>query len=473
MTESAKMNANCTSAVLRAAMAFGCFLGIMYLLMFENALFISSLSWEGPAPLFHECAYVSALLCAAIGARVLAVRRDNNKPPTQWFPCIICAAMLLAAWGIDALTLALPSLSIMGGCLCWLLLGASAPPLLYSGIKPFEEIPNRLVPVALGAAALLGSVVYYSCNVMGSHGALLLLSTLSFAGAALASLPLPVPADKGGVAACRSKLRYPLQFKIALVLYAMTFGMMAPQTFRFYDPYWTAISTIALALPALAAVLVALRWGNVVETIRDGKLQRVIAALVIAGFLPLAIFGPAAIEPCCTLIVCAFSLFSIVDFSSRVMMRASCVEESRILAMHHQSYTMGGIGLGFLLGWLVPFENGNPNLVAGICLTMTLVLIILVAVIPPPDVLMPKDEDEEAPRGRPWEDACSVVAKDHGLTPRETEILLLLSKRASTKMIQDKLVISPHTVESHVHNIYRKLGVNSRDEVVALVEAAR
>lgn len=46
-----------------------------------------------------------------------------------------------------------------------------------------------------------------------------------------------------------------------------------------------------------------------------------------------------------------------------------------------------------------------------------------------------------------------------------------MARRESTRSMQEKLVISPHTVESHVHNIYRKIGIGSRDEVAATVEA--
>ncbi|MDW7692355.1 response regulator transcription factor [Flammeovirgaceae bacterium SG7u.111] len=48
------------------------------------------------------------------------------------------------------------------------------------------------------------------------------------------------------------------------------------------------------------------------------------------------------------------------------------------------------------------------------------------------------------------------------LTPRETEVLELLSKGKSYTVIADELFIHKETVKSHIKNIYHKLQVNSK-----------
>ena len=53
------------------------------------------------------------------------------------------------------------------------------------------------------------------------------------------------------------------------------------------------------------------------------------------------------------------------------------------------------------------------------------------------------------------------------LTERETEILNLLVKGNSYKMIADKCSISIDTVRSHIKKIYDKLHVHSQTEAVA------
>lgn len=53
------------------------------------------------------------------------------------------------------------------------------------------------------------------------------------------------------------------------------------------------------------------------------------------------------------------------------------------------------------------------------------------------------------------------------LTPKEKEVLLLLTKGLSYKMISGELHISYHTVNTHVKKIYEKLQVHSVTEAIA------
>lgn len=56
---------------------------------------------------------------------------------------------------------------------------------------------------------------------------------------------------------------------------------------------------------------------------------------------------------------------------------------------------------------------------------------------------------------------------DSGLTMREQEIVVGLVDGLSYKMIADRMDISIDTVRAHIRNIYRKLHVNSKAEVIA------
>lgn len=52
------------------------------------------------------------------------------------------------------------------------------------------------------------------------------------------------------------------------------------------------------------------------------------------------------------------------------------------------------------------------------------------------------------------------------LTPREVEVLRLLSEGMDNNTIARQLVLTTRTVQNHVSNIYGKLGINSRAEAV-------
>jgi len=48
------------------------------------------------------------------------------------------------------------------------------------------------------------------------------------------------------------------------------------------------------------------------------------------------------------------------------------------------------------------------------------------------------------------------------LTPREIEIITMIGQGSSNSMIADQLFISPHTVKTHIYNIFKKIKVPNR-----------
>lgn len=67
--------------------------------------------------------------------------------------------------------------------------------------------------------------------------------------------------------------------------------------------------------------------------------------------------------------------------------------------------------------------------------------------------------------------ACETVAREHGLTPREQELLTLLARGRNNQYIQDELTLTRNTVKTYIKRIYGKLGVHSQQELIDLVEA--
>lgn len=64
---------------------------------------------------------------------------------------------------------------------------------------------------------------------------------------------------------------------------------------------------------------------------------------------------------------------------------------------------------------------------------------------------------------------CAALASRHSLTPRESEVLRLLAAGNSQRKIADVLVVSLSSAQTYSKNVYRKLGVHSRQEVIDLV----
>ncbi len=64
--------------------------------------------------------------------------------------------------------------------------------------------------------------------------------------------------------------------------------------------------------------------------------------------------------------------------------------------------------------------------------------------------------------------AAATLAVLDGLTARELEVFEIAARGADKNRLGEMLMISPATARTHVANIFKKLGINSRSELIAL-----
>ncbi len=72
--------------------------------------------------------------------------------------------------------------------------------------------------------------------------------------------------------------------------------------------------------------------------------------------------------------------------------------------------------------------------------------------------------------GRSSEEALLTIAVDSLLTPRETEVFLLLALGRNKRTISRDLVLSENTVKTHIAKIYQKIDVHSQQELIDVIE---
>ena len=138
----------------------------------------------------------------------------------------------------------------------------------------------------------------------------------------------------------------------------------------------------------------------------------------------------------------------IFGFFSGVLITALMLAENRLLGVPHSSEIYGllvavvFVAVGILLGRTLV---GRKATVA-------------------PDVAM----TAKGPF-RPDEERLAELK----ITPRELEILKLISEGLSTREIADKLCVSESTVKTHSNRLFDKLGAKRRTQAVQLGKAAR
>lgn len=72
----------------------------------------------------------------------------------------------------------------------------------------------------------------------------------------------------------------------------------------------------------------------------------------------------------------------------------------------------------------------------------------------------------------PFKARCQTVAREYQLSPRETEIAMLIAQGRDSAHIEKKLFLSRSTVQTHRMHLYQKLGIHNRQELLDIVEAA-
>ena len=91
------------------------------------------------------------------------------------------------------------------------------------------------------------------------------------------------------------------------------------------------------------------------------------------------------------------------------------------------------------------------------------------------------DFEHDAPNAvlvvlRPTESESEIrvqaFAESHSLSPREQEVLHLVSRGLTTAAMAEELGISPHTVRDHLKHLYHKTGTKGRSELLGLISRA-
>lgn len=84
-----------------------------------------------------------------------------------------------------------------------------------------------------------------------------------------------------------------------------------------------------------------------------------------------------------------------------------------------------------------------------------------------------KDESKANPVASYYQnlpDTCATLAEQFGLTRREEEVLLLLAQRKTVPDVERELFISNSTAKTHCKNIYRKLDIHKREELLIMLQ---
>lgn len=90
-----------------------------------------------------------------------------------------------------------------------------------------------------------------------------------------------------------------------------------------------------------------------------------------------------------------------------------------------------------------------------------------------PEAGFENDGSPNAGRKGMWMMRCNALGDACGLSERQKEVLVLIAQGRSAKYVEQELSISLSTAQTHIRNIYRKVGVHSRQELLDEIEETK
>lgn len=383
------------------------------------------------------------------------------------------AGIVLALTSCLRALVALPALIVVID----VVMGLSSGYLLLVWMVAICSLPARRIVATMLGALVMSGVVIGLTRVLPTTGILMTISTAAFVPG-LMFLLLDEKTGSIGLDGGFSRdqiLAFPWFTVIVIVVIefigTLMYGVLEHLRFGAAAPVDRILFGLATLACIITTVFLILRTGSWTATVWIPAF-----ALLVTGILAASMMGATDTARSMALVMaimfsCHFlrwiTLPAIVSHY-QVPRVVTC----SILLIITNSFLTSQLGIA--LTYVIP--DGLRTL-QGITCFMAIVLVIVFAIavvvgrlIPHDTIAIVQAREEQAVDGHDQPDPAvafaHALASEYGLTPREREIAVMTSRGYSSTYIAEKLVISSSTVRFHQRNIYTKLGIHSRQELI-------
>lgn len=344
--------------------------------------------------------------------------------------------------------------------MAWVTVFSAAAEMAYLAIG---EAGGDMAPAWRAALALLLLVV--GCGALGMPDLTVPRPAASWRGGPRQQpAAQPLPADGARRAGDAPEAARAATY--ARVIAAFVIVSLACRACDVYSlPQFTAHGLMSLALFA-SHVLAGLALLASVAVSREALLYRLALPMVGAGFVVMAVFAQAGLGYLLpvTLIGFGFELMNVFLFVFVLRVCEASPRPRRLVAGY-----VAAVYLSVLAGKLVSASlSASAATVSAVGLVCVVLLVLVALFVLPERVWAPfvsHADAEAAPT-----DAVEGLARRFGLTAREEDVLRLLLRGRTLKVIAEKLSISASTAGTHIASVYRKTGVHSQQELIDLFE---
>ncbi len=237
------------------------------------------------------------------------------------------------------------------------------------------------------------------------------------------------------------------------------------------EPNFSALLLIAVQLIDIGFSLFMLFWMFHMRRTIDWTLFWQVAYFLLAlGLLTMSAFGTTKVVQV-FLSAAAALVFQFMFYFLTRLGRKSIYEPSFIVAI--------GYGIVSLIDWAVRASVAyalpnldSPVLVPGfLFLILCTIVFLLPARSPGMQLLTAELHDVDTPQDI-VDEKCKTLAIRHGLSERESEVMVLLCKGRSAPYIAETLYLSENTVKTYRKRIYQKLGIHDKQKLLDLVSGS-
>lgn len=360
----------------------------------------------------------------------------------------------------------------------WMFSGIGLGCLLFFWLPAIACLDEQSAAQCLAFSTACGAFLYLVINLLPAYFGIVMLAICPLVSLGVAHIVTnEVPATRESVPFLVSKENAKLSwsFGIIYLAYGIVFGLGAGSITQLSGG---ALLLGSIAVFVLTGSLAALAFMNRFA----GRMRQIDVLRMVFPFLVIALVImslstgiPYALSN--LLLLAGYVFLVVVSIAYEVQTAHQRHASALFFVGMSQTVLSLGMAIGFGLG-LLPLTGGSTDfaMLSAVALGLVVLLAIFVTFAPKREIDTPtiidedhKESDHE--QGR-WKASCAIVAHNSKLTARETEVFFLMAKGRGIEHIQNKLCISGHTVKTHTYNIYKKMGIGSREELLDAIEAA-
>ncbi len=452
------------------------------MVLFGNVVFLPYSPTLMVEPLFRAVAFVALVI--AFAALLLASRHLDARRHIKY---MLIIALVLSPWVPIAYLAVVPPEGEGFWMLIasWAAFGISSALLSWTNMLHISILDPKSVRSVLGIAATLGAIIYLFMSQIAqaaSLSVLLILPILASICHGFARPQNPTSFDQmdhehEGTRSALSNAGYALvaslRYQPGQPFFGTLFGIsIATGISAFIQELGVFPFELGICLCLSGPVL--LVFATMPKMVPVETIQWFLMPVTALSILPIVLGVQSITLICCGLLGFCYTFYALIhSLSLNELMHENPAVRNEIA-----SSGMILMYIGMLVGWCVSYAFFAAGMYESVAFRATLILVAVVMVFAisvigrpskrNPDTLIIRERPENSQKL--WEESCQDIARECKLSPRQTEIFMYLAKGRNASYIEEKLVVSYHTVKAHIYRIYQKLDVHSQQDLINVVE---